>query len=345
MIDLRSDTVTRPTAAMREAMFAAAVGDDVYGEDPAANDLEEYVAALVGHEAALWCPTGSMANMLGIAAQVQPGAEVLTESRAHIVRAESGGHAALGGVTSRTWISPAGQFKAAQALELLSEPRGYVQVGTSAIAVENTHNFWGGRTLDMGELRALYTATRETGVAVHMDGARLANAAVAQGETFQAYGALTDSISICLSKGLGAPAGSVLTGTAEVIGRARALRKRYGGGMRQIGFFAAAGRYALDHHVARLQTDHDNARRLAGVIAQHAPGSVDARTVETNIVFIDTRKVGAGMTAQEFAHALAQHDVLVSVMSASAARIVTHYDMEDDVEQAAAALDAVLSSL
>src|SRR5699024_833612 len=230
-IDLRSDTLTRPDERMRRAMADAPVGDDVYGEDPTVNALEARVAEMFGHEAGLFCASGSLANMVGVAASVGRGEEVLAESRAHILRSEVGGHGAIAGITSRTWISPDGTLEAADALALAESPRGYSSVGTALIAVENTHNFSGGRIAAIDQLRELRARTAERGLRGHMDGARVANAVVAEGSSFADQGAVADSVSICLSKGLGAPVGSVLTGSRELIDEARYLRKRYGGGM------------------------------------------------------------------------------------------------------------------
>lgn len=325
MIDLRSDTVTRPSEEMRRAMATAEVGDDVYGEDPTVNALEERVAGLLSHEAGLFCPSGSMTNMLGIAAQVPRGWEVLSDHRAHILRAECGGHAALAGVTSRTWVSPDGTFDAAQALSMVSRPRGYNQVGTAVISVENTHNFGGGRIADIEQLRILRARTREAGVAVHVDGARLANATAATGIDLGEYGALADSVSLCLSKGLGAPVGSVLVGSADLIAEARILRKRYGGGMRQAGILAAAGLWALDHNLERLAEDNERAWQIARAIAEVAPASVAPDTVDTNIVFIDLGPTG--LDAQAYAAATEAAGVRVSVMDEDSVRIVTHLDV------------------
>src|ERR687884_526360 len=290
-VDLRSDTVTRPTPGMREAMAYAEVGDDVYGEDPTVNALEAYVAELLGHEAGLYCPSGSMANMLGVRVVVPAGRELLCDSLAHVVRAELGGHAVLGQVTTRTWAAPHGRLDAATALAMAVPDAGPYMVSTAAIAVENTHNFGGGTVQPLPEMRALRAGTREIGIAVHLDGARLWNAHIATGVPLIEYGALADTVSVCLSKGLGAPVGSVLVSSAERIAAARVWRKRYGGGMRQVGVLAAAGRYALDNHVARLADDHARARRLAEAVADVRPELVDLDTVETNIVVLDLGRV------------------------------------------------------
>src|ERR671929_810427 len=292
LIDLRSDTVTAPTPGMRDAMANAEVGDDVYGEDPTVNALESYVAELLGHEAGLYCPSGSMANMLGVRVVVPAGRELLCDSLAHVVRAELGGHAVLGQVTTRTWAAPRGKLDAAAALAMAVPDGGPYLVSTAAFAVENTHNFGGGTVQPIEELRALRAGADEMGIAVHLAGARLWNAHVATGIPLAEYGALADTVSVCLSKGLGAPVGSVLVGSADRIAAARVWRKRYGGGMRQVGILAAAGRYAIDHHVARLADDHARARRLADAVASVRPELVDLDAVETNIVVLDLNAAG-----------------------------------------------------
>ncbi|WAL41102.1 beta-eliminating lyase-related protein [Brevibacterium sp. BRM-1] len=335
-IDLRSDTVTRPGAEMRAAMAAAPVGDDVYGEDPTVSALEEETAELLGLEAGLFCPTGSMANMLGIAALTPAGTEVLAESRAHILRAESGGHGALAGITSRTWRSDGGVFRAADALDMLSPPGSPMLVPTATVSVENTHNFWGGTVADLGELRKLRAATAQQGVAVHLDGARLANAWTAAGVAPSVYGEVADTISICLSKGLGAPVGSVLAGSAETIAAARTLRKRYGGGMRQAGIIAAGGLFALRHNADRLADDHAHARLIAEAIASAAPGAVDPAAVATNIVVIELGQRWSAGGAQAFARDAERHGVRVSVLGPHTVRLVTHLDVSREQAQYAA---------
>src|SRR3954452_21918728 len=245
-VDLRSDTVTKPTPGMRQAIADAVVGDDVYGEDPTVNDLETHVAELLGHEAGLFCPTGSMTNMLGVRALVGPGQELLCDALAHIVRAELGGHAVLRQVSTRTW-SPdpgRGRLDAEEALAMAVPDAGPYMVSTAAIAVENTHNFGGGTVQPLEQLQRLRRGADELGIKVHLDGARVWNAHIATGVPLADYGALADTVSVCLSKGLGAPVGSVLVSSAERIAAARVWRKRYGGGMRQGGGAAAAGRRA-----------------------------------------------------------------------------------------------------
>jgi threonine aldolase len=330
-IDLRSDTVTRPTAAMRRAMAEAEVGDDVYGEDPAINALEERVAALMGHEAALFVPSGTMGNQIGMRLVAEPGQEVLCDADAHVVTYEMGAAAAIFGLSTRTVVSDGGRLDA-DALIAQVRPKGdWHLTPTAAIAVENTHNRGGGLVQPLDQLQKLWNWSREAGVAVHLDGARLFNAHVASGIDLATYGRLADTASVCLSKGLGAPVGSVLVASAERIAVGRLWRKRLGGGMRQAGVLAAAGLYALDHHVDRLAEDQEHAQLLAKRLG------VDPATVETNMVVLDD--VPAPMLAEG---AKAQ-GVLVSQVSASRVRLVTHLDVDRAaVERAADVLARLL---
>ncbi|MEY4023601.1 MAG: hypothetical protein RLZ23_562 [Actinomycetota bacterium] len=245
-IDLRSDTVTKPSAGMRAAMAAAEVGDDVYGDDPTVNSLEERVAAMFGHEAALFSPTGSLANQLAIRTLVKPGEEIIVETRSHIVRAELGAAAAFSGITTRTWPSIDGLLKAEDPLAIAHENAGPYLVSTKAIAVENTHNFGGGTVQPIDEIAKLSSAAHARGIAMHLDGARIWNAHVASGVSCAEYGKHFDTISVCLSKGLGAPIGSLMLSTKDRVAEARIWRKRYGAGMRQVGIIAAAAHFALD---------------------------------------------------------------------------------------------------
>ena len=335
-IDLRSDTLTRPGPQMRRAMADAVVGDDVYGEDPTVNALEARVAEMLGHEAGLFCATGSLANMVGVAASVGRGQELLAESRAHILRSEVGGHGAIAGITSRTWISPDGTLEAADALALAESPRGYSSVGTALIAVENTHNFSGGRIAAIDQLRELRARTAERGIRVHMDGARVANAVVAEGSSFADQGAVADSVSICLSKGLGAPVGSVLTGSRELIDEARYLRKRYGGGMRQAGILAAAGHVALDQNIERLADDHAHADLIARTVAEAVPEAADPGSVQTNIVMLNPGRVG--VPAERLAQAAGERGVRILALNELECRLVTHLDVSAEQAQEAASI-------
>jgi threonine aldolase len=332
VIDLRSDTVTSPTPAMREAMARAEVGDDVYGEDPTVLALQERVASMLGKEAALFTPTGSMANVLAVAALVGPGQEVICESRAHIVRAELGAHGALTGLTSRTWSHPDGQIDLAAIREMYAPDMGPFFVRTTAVSVENTHNFAGGAVLPIDDLRALREWTGSVGCAVHLDGARIWNAHVATGTALVDYGAVADTISVCLSKGLGAPVGSLVLGSAEVIAEARVRRKRLGGGMRQVGVLAAAGLHALDHHLDRMAEDHEHARLIAEACG------VDPATVPTNIVVVDVP------SAPDVVAAAAEQGVRIGAVGPQRVRLLTHLDVSrEQAEQAAKVLSAILS--
>ena len=338
-IDLRSDTVTAPTPAMREAMVSAPVGDDVYGEDPTVNELERRVADLLGHEAALFTPTGSMANQLGIRLHVRPGQEMLCDSDAHVVRAELGAAAALSGITTRTWSAARGRVDAVKVARLMRPDAGPYMVSTAAVAIEDTHNFGGGTVQAYAQLELLRDLTAAAGVAMHLDGARLWNAHVASGTPLADYGRLFDTVSVCLSKGLGAPVGSVLVGSAAGVAEARVWRKRLGGGMRQAGILAAAGLYALDHHVDRLADDHARARRIAGVVAAVVPAAVDPGTVQTNIVVIES------LDAAQVVARAREAGVLLGQLDPTHARLVTHLDVDDDdADQAAKVLVDALRS-
>jgi len=329
-IDLRSDTVTKPTQAMRRAMADAEVGDDVYGEDPTVRALEERVAGMFGHDAALFTPTGSMANVLAVRSLVAPGQEVLCEARAHIVRAELGAHGALSGVTMRTWRSPNGRIAQDEIEELFAPDLGPFFVATAAISIENTHNFAGGSVVPLPELAALRAFAEGVGTRIHLDGARIWNAHVATGVPLEEYGAAVDVLAVCLSKGLGAPVGSLMVGSADAIAEARVWRKRLGGGMRQAGVLAAAGLHALDHHIERLAEDHEHARLLADALG------VDPETVDTNIVAVP-HDDAAGFVARA-----AEAGVLMGTVGPRVARLVTHLDVDRAAVERAAALLAAL---
>ncbi|NHA67060.1 threonine aldolase family protein [Phycicoccus flavus] len=342
-VDLLSDTLTRPTPAMRAAMAGADVGDDVFGEDPTVRALEERVAGLLGHEAALFTPTGSMANQLGLRLHVAPGQELVADQQAHVVRAELGAAAVFSGITSRTWPSVRGLLDPAGPMSLVTTGVGPYQVETALVVVENTHNFGGGTVQPLAAIREVRAATRERGVAMHLDGARLWNAHVASGVPLADYGAEFDTVSVCLSKGLGAPVGSVLVGSAEAMASARVWRKRYGGGMRQVGILAAAGLHALDHHVERLADDHARARRFAQACADAAPGVIDPEGVETNIVVLDVGAAGLGSAA--FVEGMASHGVRTYAVGPAAVRLVWHLDVDDaGTDTAVAAAREVLAS-
>lgn len=329
-VDLRSDTVTTPSEGMRHAMASADVGDDVYGEDPTVRALEERVADMLGFEAALFTVTGSMANLLAVRALVGIGQEVLCESQAHIARAELGAHGAWTGLTMRTWSEPHGYVDVPAVEAMLAPDLGPFFVKTAAISVENTHNFSGGRVQPASRLRHLRAVADRAGVAVHVDGARVWNAHMATGTPLADLGsAVADTMGVCLSKGLGAPVGSLMLGTADHVAEARVWRKRLGGGWRQAGVLAAAGLYALDHHIERLADDHANARLVADA------AGVDPQTVDSNIVVI-TSADAAGLVAR-----CRQEGVLVSAVGPTAVRACTHLDVSArDAKRAAEVIAA-----
>ena len=334
-VDLRSDTVTRPTAAMRAAMAAADVGDDVYGEDPTVRALEERVAAMFGHEAALYVPSGTMGNQLAVRLLVPPGEELLLDADAHIVTYEGGGAAQHAGIQTRTIPSSRGLLDPVAVAEHIRPP-GFGTVVTRAVAVEQTHNRGGGAVYALSTLDALRTLTREHGSALHCDGARIWNAAVATGTAYERYGACFDTLSVCFSKGLGAPVGSAVVGPAALVAEARPLRRRLGGGMRQAGILAAACLYALDHHVERLADDHARARRLAEAVAEVAPYAIDPASVETNIVPLDLSK--HPLDAATFAAQAREAGLLLGVTGAHRVRLVLHLDADDAAVDTAASV-------
>ncbi|CAB4614179.1 unannotated protein [freshwater metagenome] len=326
-VDLRSDTVTAPSAAMREAIASAPVGDDVYGDDPTVNSLEERVAAMFGKEAGVFTPTGSLANQLAIRMLVAPGEELLAETNSHIVRAELGAAAVFSGITTRTWPAVNGQLKAEDALAIARPDSGPYLVSTTAIAVENTHNFGGGTVQPISEIAALHAGAQKMGLSLHLDGARIWNAHVASGVSFLEYGKYFDTISVCLSKGLGAPVGSVMLSTKERVTKARVWRKRYGAGMRQIGILAAAGHYALDHNIALLGEDHRRAKEIAIALNAVVPSVIDPTTVQTNIVGLDLAELE--ITAAELATRCKAEGLLIGALGPKYARLVTHLDLDD----------------
>jgi threonine aldolase len=333
-VDLRSDTLTRPTPAMRRAMADAEVGDDVYREDPTVNALEERVAELFGHEAALFVPSGTMGNQIGLRLVCEPGQEVLGDADAHILTYEMGAAAALFGLSSRTVVSVGGRLSAGQLIAQVRPHGDWHLTATAAVAVENTHNRGGGLVQPLAELEQLFAWSRGAGVNVHLDGARIWNAHVASGVPLSTYGQLADTASVCLSKGLGAPIGSVLVAGAERIATGRLWRKRLGGGMRQVGVLAAAGLYALDHHVERLAEDHEHARRLAERLG------VDPAGVETNVVVVDD------VPAPAVAEAARAQGVLVGQVSDRRIRLVTHLDVDRaGIDRAAEVISQVVSDL
>jgi threonine aldolase len=331
LVDLRSDTVTRPSAEMRQAMAEAAVGDDVYGEDPTVNELELEVARLLGYQAGVFVPSGSLSNQLGLRLLVKPGQELVTDSTAHVVRAELGAAAVFSGITTRTWSADRGILDDAVVAATIAPKAGPYLVSTAAIAIENTHNFGGGTIQPIERVRAVQQLGRRHGLGIHLDGARIWNAHVASGVPLDELAAGFDTVSVCLSKGLGAPIGSVLVSDADRVAEARLWRKRYGAGMRQVGILAAAGLFALQHNVKRLAEDH----RRAAFLAERM--GIEAGLTQTNIVVVMVEDAAAVAAA---AH---EQGVLVSALGPQLLRMVTHLDVDDaGVERAAETLGRIL---
>lgn len=322
MIDLRSDTVTRPTDAMRRAMADAEVGDDVYGEDPTVNRLQDVAAERFGREAGLFVPSGVMANVLWTRVLAGPATEVVVERWGHAVAYEDGAGAAGVGVQYLTVEGDRGRLDADTVRSHL-RPTGFPYVRVGMIAAEETTNRGGGAIHGVDRLRALREVADERGAALHVDGARIWNAVVATGADPVAYGDVATGLNFCLSKGLGAPVGSVMVGDADAIAEARVWRRRFGGAMRQVGVLAAAGLHALDHHVARLADDHDNARLVAERLADRVPGSTDPDVVDTNIVFVAT----GDHDAADVASRAAQRGVRCSPADPRTLRLLTHLDV------------------
>lgn len=340
MIDLRSDTVTRPSAAMREAMMRAEVGDDVFGDDPTVNRLQTKVADLLGKEAALFVPSGTMGNQVCLKVHTRPGDEVIVERGAHLFNYESAGAAFLSSVQVHTVEGRYGVLPL-EGVRRAVRPSAYYMPVTRLVCVENTHNRAGGTIYPFDALVELSAFCRTHGIALHMDGARLWNACAHTGISPEKYAACADSISVCLSKGLGCPVGSVIAGTREFIAEARRYRKVFGGGMRQAGILAAAGIFALDHNRTRLVDDHRNAREFAEGVAG-APGlEVDLQGVHTNIILLSLEK--SGRSPEEVLARLKDRGVLLSAGNYMGLRAVTHLDVTtDQVREAAAAVCSVM---
>ena len=334
-IDLRSDTVTMPTLAMREAMAKAVVGDDVFGEDPTVNALEERMAKLFGHEAGLYCPSGTMTNQIAINVHTRPGDEVICEEGAHIYRYEGGGVMATSGCSVKFVPADRGRFTAEAVADAVNDRDAAYLARTSLVNIENTNNRGGGSVWDLGEVKRIRSVCDRHELKLHLDGARIFNAMKVDGHTPQEWGAPFDSISICLSKGLGAPVGSMLVGSSDFIHQARRVRKRIGGGMRQVGILAAAGLHALDHHVERLADDHARAKRLESSLKELS--FVDhVLPVQTNIVVTVLKPT---TPAKDLIAKLRTKDVLASQFGTFMVRMVTHMDVDDDaIDQAIAAM-------
>jgi threonine aldolase len=338
MIDLRSDTVTRPTAAMRAAMAQAEVGDDVYGEDPTVNELQEMAAEVFGREAALFVPTGSMGNSIAIRLHTRAGQEVLCESRAHVLDWEMAMMAQFSGCVARTVAAPRGVLTW-ELIQPAIAPKIYYKAQTGMISLENSHNMAGGTVTPVAVLEEIWAGAKAAGLPVHLDGARVFNAATALGVSVAELTRGFDTVMFCLSKGLGAPVGSMLVGSKELIAEARGVRKALGGGMRQAGVLAAAGLIALTEMPKRLQEDHANARLLAEAVAGVEGVSIDLDTVETNIVIFTLKDGGAA----DFVAALRERGVASSAIGTHQVRFVTHFDVSrEDCQRAARASVEVL---
>ena len=321
-IDLRSDTVTRPTAAMRQAMANAVVGDDVLGDDPTVIALEQRVAEILGKPAAVYMPSGTMTNQVAIRAHTEPGDEIVCEANAHVYYYEAGAPAALSGVMCRLIEGDRGLFTAEQLKKVL-RPTNVHHPRTKLVCLENTHNRGGGSIWPMEQITAVERVAREAGLKMHLDGARLWNASAATGIPERQYAEHFDSLSVCFSKGLGAPVGSALVGGQEFIERARRFRKMFGGGMRQAGIIAAGALFALEHHRARLAEDHANARALAAGIAGARGIEMDLRTVETNIAIFNT----PGKSAADLAKRLTAEGVWVMATGPESIRAVVSLEV------------------
>jgi threonine aldolase len=323
VVELRSDTFTLPTPAMRKAMAEAEVGDDCWGEDPTAIALQEHCAALFGKEAGLFVPTGTMGNEASMKALTNPGEEVIVDSKAHIVLYEKGAPGAISGALLRTIETPDGQLDPEGVASMIRAPNR-VTAHTGLVWIENTHNQRGGRIVPLDNIRALSKVARERGVKVFMDGARIFNAAVATGIPVRDWAAEVDGLTFCFSKGLGAPVGSMVIGSRDFVDRVHHVRRMLGGGMRQVGVLCAAARVAVEQMVDRLAEDHANAKRLAGGFAGALAGSVDAKTVETNMVFAEL----GSLAATEVTASMLALGVRVAPTGVHTIRAVTHKDVD-----------------
>ncbi|HZZ82077.1 MAG TPA: low-specificity L-threonine aldolase [Gemmataceae bacterium] len=325
IIDLRSDTVTRPTTGMRAAMAAAEVGDDVFGDDPTVRRLEDRVADLLGKEAAIYVPSGTMSNQIALNVHLLPGDEVLCDSNCHIYNYEAGGPAILSGVTCRTIDGEFGILDLCDLEDKIRNPDDVHLVRTRMVALENTHNRGGGRIYPIEKIEAISQWARKNGLIMHLDGARLWNAMVATGISAREWGKHFDTVSVCFSKGLGAPVGSALAGPKAVITKARRTRKLFGGGMRQAGIIAAACIYAIDHNIERMADDHRNAQVIAQAIADTPGLTLEPTEVDTNLVWF--RIDPAVATAKDIAARLKQHGILVHAAGTQKIRACTHLDV------------------
>ena len=328
-IDLRSDTLTKPTPEMLDFMMQAEVGDDVYKEDPTVNELENRIADFFGMDEALYFPTGSMTNQAAIKIHTQPGEQLIADKYAHVYNYEGGGVSFNSGVSCKLLDGDRGIITAEQVIDAINPPDFYHSPLSSLVCLENTTNKGGGACYDLNDINTIREVCDDHKLGLHLDGARLWNALVATGQDPKAYGKLFDTISVCLSKGLGAPMGSVLVGKKELMSKAIRVRKVLGGGMRQIGYMAAAGLYALDHHIERMSDDHNKAKTLEHVLsALDFVDQVDA--VETNIVIF---KLKPHIVIEDFMNKLATANIHISNMGQGKLRLVTHYDYSDEAHQ------------
>jgi threonine aldolase len=339
MIDLRSDTITKPTEPMRRAMYEAQVGDDVFFEDPTVNRLQERVAALLGKERALWVASGTMGNLLSIKALTQPGEEVILETENHIFVYEAAGSAVVSGVQLSPIQGKRGLITRPQ-VEAAIRPADIHQPRTSVVVIENTHNRAGGTVIPLGEIERIRELCQQRGISMHMDGARLLNAVVASGIEASRYAQHFDTVTICFSKGLGVPMGSMIAGSGAVMDRVHRFRKMMGGGQRQVGIVAAAALYALDYHVERLAEDHANAKRLAEALSKLPDVSVNPEEVDTNIVIFQVDP--ARMSPTDVVVEMQKRGVLMFPFGPTKVRCVTHLDVSsDDIEAAIGAFSEV----
>lgn len=341
MIDLRSDTVTKPTDEMRKAMARAEVGDDVYGEDPTVNRLQDMAAAMLGKRFALFVPSGTMANQLAIRSHTQPGQEIIVESKSHVVRYEQGAAGALAGVQLH-WVTGERGIMTVEQVEAAIRPNDAHSIPTALICIENTHNAGGGTIYPLSTIEKIRTLAVRHGIPMHLDGARLFNAVAATTLPPTVYAQHFETVSLCLSKGLGAPVGSLLISNDQrLMDRARRFRRMYGGAMRQAGILAAAGIYALERHVARLKTDHEHAKKLARQLQHLSAIQIAPQHVETNIVIFDI--VDEHRSPAELVAALKEHGVLINAVGGQSYRAVTHLHITDkQIDEAADAFANVL---
>jgi len=339
IIDLRSDTVTKPSEAMRKAMFEAEVGDDVYKEDPTANELEGYAAELLGKEAALFVPSGVMGNQICLNVLTQPGEEVICEKDAHIFQYESGSPAALSGLQLSLVDGTRGIFTPEQIEPLIRPASAYYMAHTKVIEIENTHNRAGGTINPIENIKSIAALAKKNNLLMHLDGARIWNASVETGISPAEYAQYFDSVSCCLSKGLGAPIGSLIAGTKDFIKQAYRVRKGWGGGMRQVGVLAAAGLYALKNNIPRLKDDHTNAKILAQKLSQFPNVNVDIESVQTNIVMFTLSNISSDV----FLSKCKENGLLLGTGKVGVIRAVTHLDVSfEDIQQAVNRIEQIV---